>query len=443
MTTAPVSGQVSLLFRLTGLVYAILQTRCPAGNIAQDAGALKKIPWSRLAGLPCMAVRVLAQATTQEEDQSVSDYDDAPLAEVRVRTPITVIIPTYQEAENIPLILDRLSRLRAQQGLELQVLIMDDNSDDGTEAVVERLGLSWVELVVRTRNRGLSESVVDGLKRAKHPVVVVMDADLSHPPERIPELVLALQSGQQMALGSRYVPGAKTDDTWGFFRWLNSRVATVMAWPLTSIRDPMSGFFALRRAELEKAHDLNPVGYKIALELIVKCGLENVGEVPIHFENRRFGQSKLTVVEQLKYLRHLRRLYTHKYGAWSHFAQFAVVGLSGVLVNVAALTLLLMMGLPTQVAVAGGILLSVVSNFLLNRRITFSFARHRPILRQFLGFCGASSLGAAVNYVVTLAVVSAYALPVQLATLVGVAAGMFLNFVANRFFVFRAHQDLR
>src|SRR5208337_1975571 len=109
-------------------------------------------------------------------------------------------------------------------------------------------------------------------------------------------------------------------------RWLNSRVATILARPLTSVRDPMAGFFCLARATFESGRDFNPIGYKIGLELIVKCGCEKVVEVPIHFEDRQFGESKLTFKQQLLYLQHLRRLYMFKYGLWTQLMQFLVVG---------------------------------------------------------------------------------------------------------------------
>ena len=135
------------------------------------------------------------------------------------------------------------------------------------------------------------------------------------------------------------MPGGSTDDDWGVLRWLNSRVATLMARPLTTVRDPMSGFFALRKADFDAARDLNPVGYKIALELIVKCGFENVGEVPIAFSDRVYGESKLTFRQHLLYLQHVRRLYLHKFSEAMHLLQFLVVGALGVVVNLAVLTL--------------------------------------------------------------------------------------------------------
>jgi dolichol-phosphate mannosyltransferase len=360
------------------------------------------------------------------------------LAEVRILSPISIVVPTYKEAENIPELLARFDELRRAHDLDLEVLIMDDDSQDGTDQAVAKEGHSWAKLVVRKKDRGLSPAVVEGLRLARHPVLVVMDADLSHPPERIPDMVLALETGQQFVLGSRYVSGGKTDEDWGFFRWLNSRVATLLARPFSRAMDPMSGFFAMRRSDFLKADTLNPIGYKIALELIVKCRLENVGEVPIYFANRKRGYSKLSLKEQIRYIQHLRRLFMYKFGTWSRLLHFCAVGASGVVVNLGVVTLLLRAHASPDLALAGGIGVSVVSNFLLNRQFTFSYAKDRSPLLQFFGFCIASSFGALMQFGVAKGVAVAWpGVPLQLAAAVGIVAGTFLNFVANRYFVFR------
>ncbi len=228
------------------------------------------------------------------------------------RPAISVIVPTYREAENLPPLLARLDAVRRAQDLTLEVLFLDDNSRDGSIEAVAAAGHPWARMIVRTGPRGLSPAVLDGLRAARHPILVVMDADLSHPPETLPALVDALADGE-LAMGSRYVAGGTTDDQWGLFRWLNSRIATWLARPLTTVSDPMSGFFALRRVDFDRADALNPVGYKIALELIVKARLRRVRDIPIHFRDRVAGESKLTLAEQLKYLQHLGRLYRYRW----------------------------------------------------------------------------------------------------------------------------------
>jgi dolichol-phosphate mannosyltransferase len=363
-------------------------------------------------------------------------YSGIDHAAERLET-VSVVVPTYREVESLPHLLDRLRDLR-EAGVALDVLVMDDDSQDGTEALIAARGEPWVELVVRTRDRGLSPSVLDGLQRAKGDVLVVMDADLSHPPERIPAMIQALREGSDLVIGSRYVEGGTTSHDWGFGRWLNSRVATLLARPFTHISDPMSGFIALRRSTFRTGRDFNPVGYKIGLELIVKCGCKRVGEVPIHFENRKYGESKLSLREQLKYLQHLRRLAIYKYGTWSHLTQFAAVGALGALVNLVLLTALLRAGVPARASVATAIGLSMVFNFVLNRRFSFSYARGGSIVRHFFGFMAACSLGALLNYAITLTLMRpAVGASPQIAALVGIAAGSLLNFLTNRYLVFR------
>jgi dolichol-phosphate mannosyltransferase len=144
-----------------------------------------------------------------------------------------------------------------------------------------------------------------------------LDADLSHPPEAIPMMLERFgETGVDFVVASRYVPGGSTDGGLGPLRWINSKVATALARPLTSLKDPMSGFFSIPKTVYEKAAPLNPVGYKIALELIVKCNCSNIREIPIHFAQRQFGESKLSLAERLNYLRHLSRLlrFKFKYG---------------------------------------------------------------------------------------------------------------------------------
>jgi dolichol-phosphate mannosyltransferase len=352
---------------------------------------------------------------------------------------ITVVVPTYKEAENIPHLVKRIAKVRQAQGWELDLLFMDDDSRDGSDEAVRRLGLPWVSLVTRTQDRGLSQSVLDGLRRAQGDVFVVMDADLSHPPEALPAMLERIERGHDFVVGSRFVAGGTTDDDWGLFRWLNSRVATLMAYPLTSIKDPMSGFFMLTRGTFERGKDFSPVGYKIGLELLVKCDCTNPFEVPIHFTDRRLGESKLSFKEQIRYLQHIRRLYIHRFALWSELVQFLLVGGSGLAVNLALLTLFLAVQLPMKVSVSAAIALSMVWNFVLNRRFSFAYAQEGALFRQFVRFMSACSLGALVQYFVTMFVAQGLGFRVmpQIAATVGVIAATGFNFMASRLYVFK------
>lgn len=233
---------------------------------------------------------------------------------------VSVILPTYREAENLPHLLPRISESLQAAGLEYEIIIVDDGSADGTQAVCERLSEDLpLRLVVREGERGLATAVIRGMQEAEGDVLVVMDADGSHSPAVLPDLVAAVTDGvHDLAIGSRYVPGGSTDEGHGVLHRLNSHAATLLARPLTRARDPMSGFLALRKETVEQGDSLTPVGYKIGLELIVKCHLEGPGggrriiEIPIDFGVRVHGASKLGLRAQIDYLRHLGRLFAYK-----------------------------------------------------------------------------------------------------------------------------------
>lgn len=226
---------------------------------------------------------------------------------------VTIVVPTYREAENLPRLLPRILSALEADGLTGGVIIIDDNSPDETaKACLPFTQTGRVRLEVRQGERGLSSAVLHGIDLTESEFVVVMDADLSHPPEALPDLLQALRDGADMAIGSRYSAGGSTADNWTTWRWINSNVATLLARPLTRAKDPMAGYLAIRRDRIASARgSLNPIGYKIGLELIVKCGCKRVAEVPIRFEDRAYGKSKLNMREQWLYLRHIVRLYRY------------------------------------------------------------------------------------------------------------------------------------
>lgn len=248
---------------------------------------------------------------------------------------ISLIIPTVNEAENLPVLVQQIDQ--ALHGRDYEILIIDDNSRDNTPQVCRELSQTYpLELIVRQQPKdGLSGAVLHGISHARGEYLVVMDADLQHPPHKLPELLAPLEKGQaEFVLGSRHVPGGSVGEKWGIIRKLISRVATVLARPFAGkVRDPMSGFFALKRQTFDRAQRLTPLGYKIGLELICKCRVKNVVEVPIHFAERARGQSKLTIREQFRYLEHLSRLYDFCYPRLSPIVKFLVVTALGWLVG--------------------------------------------------------------------------------------------------------------
>ena len=231
------------------------------------------------------------------------------------RQAVSILVPTFREAANIPSLAERIHAALSDSGIAWELLLIDDNSEDGSEAVVAELARRLpVRLVTRRQPpRDLSLSVIEGIRLCRFDRLVVMDADLSHPPERIADLLAALDADCDMVVGSRYAPGGLIDRTWSPWRLLNSRVATSLAFPLVNCSDPMSGFFATDRRVLPDLQQLQPIGYKIALELMVR-GRLRVKELPIDFRDRSMGSSKMNWRQQLNFLRHLYRLYRVKFG---------------------------------------------------------------------------------------------------------------------------------
>ncbi len=226
--------------------------------------------------------------------------------------PFSIVIPTYNEAAGIGKLLHALGALFNEHGLDGEIIVVDDNSPDGTGEVVERLAS---ELPVRCLHRsgklGLSSAVIDGWKIARSESVALgaMDADFSHDVNALPKMVEALDSGAYgLAVGSRYVTGGGIAN-WPARRIITSRVACWLARPLTRVKDVTSGYLLVRRDALEGVQ-LDPIGFKIGLEVIAKAHYGKAIEVPYVFTDRVAGESKLNEREIFNYLRQLRRLYS-------------------------------------------------------------------------------------------------------------------------------------
>ncbi len=222
----------------------------------------------------------------------------------------TVVVPTYNERETVAPLVRSLERVLTLLPYRTEVLIVDDSSPDGTADVVRRLPTHVpTRVIVREGEKGLASAVIAGIRAARGRACVVMDVDGSHPPDMVPALLdTILERRAEMVLASRYLPGGGTEEGWPWSRRFMSRIATWLARPLTQVRDPMTGFFALDPKLLSRA-ELSPIGYKIGLEILVRCRPYPILEVPFVFRERKAGRSKMSHLEVLRYTRHLARLY--------------------------------------------------------------------------------------------------------------------------------------
>ncbi|HEX3672033.1 MAG TPA: polyprenol monophosphomannose synthase [Candidatus Cybelea sp.] len=225
--------------------------------------------------------------------------------------PFSIVIPTYNEAAGIGTLLDALDATFRENALDGEIIVVDDNSPDGTGAIVDELASRLpVRCLHRAGKLGLSSAVIEGWKMARPESVALgaMDADFSHDVSALPRMVAALESGEYgLAVGSRYVPGGGIAN-WPARRVITSRVACWLARPLTRVKDVTSGYFLVRREALDGVA-LDPIGFKIGLEVIAKARYGKAIEIPYVFKDRVAGESKLNQREIFNYLRQLRRLY--------------------------------------------------------------------------------------------------------------------------------------
>ncbi|MBI2085664.1 MAG: polyprenol monophosphomannose synthase [Candidatus Aenigmarchaeota archaeon] len=225
---------------------------------------------------------------------------------------LSLVIPTYNEGNNINRLLAELNRSFKENKISAEIIIVDDNSPDGTGEMCKRLSKKQKNIIViqRPGKLGLSSAVIDGFRKAKGDVIGVMDADFSHPVEIIAKMFAEINNGADLVIGSRYTSGGGIKG-WPFTRKITSWGATTLALPFTRLKDPVSGLFMFRSSVIGGI-ELSPIGYKIGLEVIVKGKYKKVVEVPYVFVNRKVGKTKLNLKEYANYLRQLAGLIIFK-----------------------------------------------------------------------------------------------------------------------------------
>ncbi len=223
---------------------------------------------------------------------------------------LSVITPTFNEAKNIENLVAAIDQALSNSRYEL--IVVDDDSPDGTGKIAEALALKYpVRVLSRKGKSGLASAVLDGVEIAKGDLVCVIDADLSHPPGIIPKMVEFMKlENADIVVASRVVEGGGTDH-WPLIRRIMSVFAASLARPLTAVKDNGSGFFLLKKEVIGSAA-LTPRGYKILLEMLVKCDFNKAVEFPYVFSDRKAGKTKLNLKVQMEYVAQLLSLYEYK-----------------------------------------------------------------------------------------------------------------------------------
>ncbi len=350
---------------------------------------------------------------------------------------VSVVVPTLNEAGNIGRLLEEVFAA-CGSGPAIEVVVVDDGSTDGTREKV----LAWsethpVRLVARDHERGLAGAVLAGAEAAVGGAIVVMDADLSHPPACIPDLARPVLEGtRDMVIGSRYVPGGATPG-WPLKRRITSRVAGALSWPLVDVRDPLAGFFAIRRENLLKL-DRGVKGLKIGLEAMVKGGDDlRVSETPITFVDRTSGASKMSTKQITAYLKQLPALAGGSVSG-GNAGRFAVVGLIGLAVDRLTFQMLWLTGLSLAAAHLLSFLAATAANYALNSRWAFAAGpcTHRLGSAGYAKFLTVCLLALFMRGGVLGMAVGAWHWPPMAGLVVALLAAAVVNYVGCAFFVF-------
>lgn len=353
---------------------------------------------------------------------------------------VSLIIPTYNERENLPVLVKRISDSLA--GYEYEVVVVDDNSLDGTGQLADELSKEYpVRVIHRAGKDGLASAVVDGYKLAEGEILGVLDADLQHPPEKIPLLLNKIRNGKDIAIASRYVKDGGIGK-WGLRRRVISRGSLILAhlvFPkIRQIKDPLSGFFLIRRSVVNGTK-LNPVGYKILLEILVRGRYGNVVEVPYVFQDRNAGKSNLNIKEQINYLQHLY-LMAKSEGEIRRLLRFDLVGVSGILVNEGILYLLTEhVGLFYMISSVLATQSAILSNFTFNHLWTFKERRDEPVglLNRLGRFEFISIAGAAVSITLLYILTGLFGIHYLASNLIAIGIAFMINFFGNNLWTWR------
>jgi dolichol-phosphate mannosyltransferase len=323
-------------------------------------------------------------------------------ASQRVPAELAIVVPTFNEIQNVPLLVRAVERALPDVAWEL--VFVDDNSPDGTASEVRKIAMqdARIRIVHRYGRRGLSSACVEGILATAAPYVAVMDGDMQHDEQALAEMFGRIRHGDvDLVVGSRYLAGRQTDGL-SEYRLKLSRAATNLATQLvrTPMSDPMSGFFMLtREAFMGALPKLSSVGFKILLDIAASAARPlKIAEVPYRFRGRRYGTSKLDSLVLWEYAQLLLdKSIGHIVPA--RFVSFALVGGTGLAVHFAVLTMLFKaLSAPFWTAQAAATLVATSSNFFLNNMLTYRDQRlqGRQLLIGWLTFnliCAAGALG--------------------------------------------------
>ena len=379
----------------------------------------------------------LRPRSAEEEINSEHIHSSISVA-VQYHKQLSIIIPTYNEKHNIPILVEKLFSIFNENEIKGEVIIIDDNSPDGTGLLVEEMmeRFEGLKVVHRDGKLGLSSAVLNGSNSADSDVLCVMDADLSHSPETIPVMLREIEQGADFVIGSRYIEGGKIQG-WSSYRKFISKGATLLAKIFVDVKDPMSGFFMIKKECLEGV-DFNAKGFKICLEFLVKAKYNNVREVPITFTNRKVGKSKASLKEYYLLLNNLFGYLRYKRTSLTQLIKFSIVGGIGTLINLSILfTLTEFLDIHYIASAVFAFIVALTNNFILDKMWTFKERLQYRTFRKYVQFSTISVLTLAVNTGFLYTFVEHFGIWYIFAQVLAIGTAFIINFLGNKLWTFR------
>ncbi|MDH4262081.1 MAG: glycosyltransferase family 2 protein [Spirochaetia bacterium] len=348
---------------------------------------------------------------------------------------LSVILPTFNEKENIILILDKIRKVLKNESY--QIIVVDDNSPDGTWEIAQHYSkkLSNIQVIRRLNMKGLSSAILEGFGSSNSKWMVVMDADLQHDEKILVEFIKAFEEGYEIVLGSRKTAGGGIGE-WNALRRVISWVATKMALLIikNNVSDPMSGFFGIRKEIFENSIDkINPRGFKLLLELLAHNPDSKVHEIGFTFNKRLHGKSKLNTNVIIDYMEALYDLSFGKYLPL-RFLKYSIIGLTGLLLYQLFIWIgLNLLEISKYYSIALGIEAAILSNYFLNNFWTFRDYRHKSIyiITGLFSYHLISLAGVVINYSSTVILINQFKINIYTASIIGAVLSTLWNYRMN------------
>jgi len=346
---------------------------------------------------------------------------------------ISIIIPTLNEKENINELLKRIRE--SLNDIKYEIIFVDDGSKDGTIEEIEELKRKYknIKIIERRYRKGLSSAFIDGIKHSNGKYIVLMDADLQHPPELLRKMYEKALDGYDLVIASRYIKGGKIEN-WNIIREFISKTSIFIAYiflpEILKVKDPLSGYFLIKKDLLNNFKISDPFSYKVLLDILVKVNYNKLIEIPYTFKERKHGKSKLGKRIIFSYLKQVFLLFDI-----FQFIKFYLVGLSGIVINLLALYLLIFY-LPFYISSFLAILISIIWNFILNDLFVFKIKKRKLLERFLLFFGGRGLLSKPIQYLSALLFYYIFGINYLISQLIAIFIAAIINWVFTKGIVY-------